>query len=293
MSSDPQNNNNNNNNLQLVPESILKRKHDLDELKSKRASAELHKPRGNRKVFSAKNRAIVKIRKPERFVANARMRKHHMQRYNRVLKKGMQKRASNKEVVLTKKVLPEDDDAVTEESDKVETMKYKSNSVGSSFVFAIRIRDGIGSPYKVQKALRTLRLNNLNEGIFLKYTDSARKLLHLVEPYVLYGVPSKATVTDLIVRRGHGRVNGKRTPLSDNIIVEDELGEETGIICLEDLVHEIHSTGENFIKAASFLAPFQFTALKSKFQKDTLNEKDTNDYGDKGELIDEYIRQML
>jgi len=280
-----------NNNGQLVPENVLKRKHDLDELKAKRQSAELHKPRGNRKVFSSANRALRKIRKPEKFVVNARMRKHHSQRYNRVLKKGMQKRASKKKVIAEKEVVQETGDL--EVGEKVELVKYTANSADASFVFAIRIRDGAGSPYIVQKALRTLRLNNVNEGIFLKYNESTRKLLHLVEPFVLYGIPSKATVTDLIVRRGHGRINGKRTPLSDNIIVEEALGEETGIICLEDLVHEIYSAGKEFVKVASFLAPFQFTDMKSRFQKDKLNEKTTHDYGDKGELIDEYVRQML
>lgn len=285
----------NNNNGQLVPESILKRKHDLDEIKAKRQVAALNNPRGNRKVFSSANKGLRKIRKPERFVVNARMRKHHMQRYNRVLRKGMQKRASNKKVVLTKEVIQEEEDVndTNNMKEKVEIVKYKANSVGSSFVFAIRIRDGAGSPYCVQKALRTLRLNNLNEGIFIKYTDSTRKLLHLVEPFVLYGIPSKVTVTDLIVRRGHGRIKGKKTPLSDNLVVEKALGDTTGIICLEDLVHEIYHTGENFTKAVSFLAPFQFTAMKSKYQKDTLDEKTTNVFGDKGELIDDFIRQML
>ena len=289
----------NTNNGQLVPESVLKRKHDLDELKAKRQSAELHNPRGNRKIFSSKNK--LKIRKPHSFVTNAKMRKHHTQRYNRVMKKGMQKRASKTEIMKTKEILMGDDllqsnnnnNTALIQNEPVDKVTYKANSVNASFVFAIRIRDGAGSPYPVQKALRTLRLNHVNQGIFIQYTKSAKKLLHLVEPFVIYGIPSKSIVSDLIVRRGHARIQGKRTPLSDNRMVEDALGESTGMICLEDLVHEIMTTGPYFTKVVSFLAPFHFTARISKFQKDKLNEKDAHDYGDKGELIDEYIRFML
>jgi len=273
----------------------------------------------------------LKIRKPERFLANARMRHNLIKRYARVKKHGMGKRASNKkEFIITKRVEeknevhkkkkktkhPKEEEAEEEEGDdkdddeknhasseEMEIVKYQSNSVGSKLVFAIRIRDGIGSPYKVQKALRSLRLNNVNEGIFLHYTPSTQKILHLVSPFILYGIPSEATVRDLIVRRGHGRIKkigsggggigGNRTSLSNNLIIENSLGDETGIICIEDLVHEIYNVGEHFKKAVSFLATFQFTEMKSRFQKAKLNMKTTKEYGDKGELIDNFIRKML
>lgn len=305
MSSASNNNNSTNGGtekpLQLVPESVLKRKHDMDELKAKRQSLELTNPRGNRKVFSkSKNAKNVRVRKPETFIANARQRKHHTQRYKRVLKKGMQKRASTTKTIVTTERKEENDD----EDDTVTASTYASNSVGSSFVFCVRIRDGIGAPRHVQKALQTLRLHTVHTGVFLRYGNdpSNVKLLHLVEPFVLYGVPTKATVADLIVRRGHAKVDGVYTPLSDNIIVEKALGEETGMLCLEDLVHELTShnssstnnSSDHFQRAASFLAPFQLTAPKSKFQQKMLNDReDTKDYGDKGELMDDYIKRML
>lgn len=279
--------------LKLVPETVLKRKHDMDEMKAKRRFLEMTNPRGNRKVFSASNKKI-KVRKPESFIANARMKKHHTQRYKRVRKKGMQKRASDKKMTATR-TEEENDDEGNEVVPR--TVTYAANSVGSNFVFAIRIRDGLGAPGNVQKALRTLRLHTVHTGVFLRYDadSSVRKLLHLVEPFVVYGAPSKSTVADLIVRRGHAKIDNVFTPLSDNNIVEKALGEETGIICLEDLVHEITSdSSQYFQKAVSFLAPFRLTAPKSKFQKRILNDKDdTKNYGDKGELIEEYIKSML
>ncbi len=89
-------------------------------------------------------------------------------------------------------------------------------------------------------------------------------------------------------------MDGERVPLNNNTIVEKALEDDTGIICLEDLVHEISSVGKNFTKASNFLWPFRLTAPKTKFQKVTLNCHDTrNDYGDKGEEMEEYLRSML
>ena len=53
-----------NSDLQLVPEVILKRKHDMDEMKAHRAAQQILNPHGNRKVFNRKTKAI-KVHKPE------------------------------------------------------------------------------------------------------------------------------------------------------------------------------------------------------------------------------------
>jgi len=195
----------------------------------------------------------------------------------------MQKRASDKTVVKEREV---------EEGTETKVMKYKANSIGAKFVFCVRIRDGAGTPKAVRQVLSGFRLRSQYEGVFLQYDEATRKMLHLVEPYIVYGVLTKTTVHDLITRRGHCKVDGKRVPMSNNLIVEEHLGEE-GIICIEDLVHEICNVGESFMKANSFLWPFRLTAPKSKFEKDTLKYKEGGDYGDKGEAIDEVILSML
>jgi len=56
----------------------------------------------------------------------------------------------------------------------------------------------------------------------------------------------------LIYKRGYGKVDGKRIPLTDNRIIEASLG-KYGITCVEDLVHEIYTVGPNFKKANNFL----------------------------------------
>lgn len=269
-------------NLQLVPETLLKRRHNLDELKAKRAANELQK--GNRKVFSSSSKKLY-VKKAETFLAQATTRKNHDIRFKRIQKKGMQKRASNKKELATK--------IAAQEQDEETRVTYQSNSVGANMVFCIRIHDNVGMSGRIRRVLHKLRLRNQHEGVFLEYNDENRKFLHLVEPWVLYGKPSNSMVEDLIRRRGHGRVGGKRVPLSDNIIIEQTLGAKTGIICVEDLVEELCNKGDNFATVTAFLWPFALRAPKSRFETQKLNQKEGKEYGDKGEEIDEYIKIML
>lgn len=275
----------NSNDLKLVPETILKKRHNLDELKAKRAANELQ--RGNRNVFSSSSKKLY-VKKPETYLAQAKTRKHLDIRYKRVANKGMQKRASNKKQMSTKVLL---DEATNEET----AVQYQSNSVGSNMVFCIRMHDNVGMSGRIRKVLYKLRLKHQYTGVFVHYTDENRKLLHLVEPWVLYGKPSKSMVEDLIRKRGYTRsaVDGKRVALSDNCIIEQALGTKTGIICVEDLVEELYQTGDYFSKANYFLWPFALRAPKSRFEITKLNEKQGKEYGDQGQEIDEYIKTML
>lgn len=129
----------------------------------------------------------------------------------------------------------------------------------------------------------------------MRYNESSKKMLHLIEPWVTYGIPSKVMISDLIRRRGHGRMDGKRIPLSDNTIIEKALEDKTdgGVICIDDMVHELHTVGDYFARVNSFLWTFHLTAPRSKFQKTKLNFKDGGDYGDRGQEMDDLIRTML
>lgn len=279
------NNSNQQDELKLVPETLLKKRHNLDELKAKRA-ANLGK-KGNKKVYSSKSKRLY-VKKAETFLAQAKTRKNNDIRFKRVMKKGMQKRASNKPTFATKTL-----EEVDEEQETSTSIQYQSNSVGANMVFCIRIHDNVGMSGRLRRVLYKLRLKEQHTGVFVEYTEENRKLLQLVEPWVLYGIPSKSMVDDLIRRRGHGRVAGKRVPLSDNVMIEQALGSKTGIICVEDLVEEICSTGTSFNAANAFLWPFQLRAPKSRFETQKLNQKEGKEYGDKGQEIDEYIKVML
>merc|ERR1711916_405387 len=111
--------------------------------------------------------------------------------------------------------------------------------------FVIRIR-GINqvSP-KVKKALQLLRLRQINNGVFVKLNKATINMLRLVEPYIAWGYPNLKSTRELIYKRGYAKVNKQRVPIIENV-----LGRE-GIICIEDLIHEIHTVGPNFKKASN------------------------------------------
>lgn len=50
----------------------------------------------------------------------------------------------------------------------------------------------------------------------------------------------------LIRGRGYAMINNKRTLLNDNKLIEKAIGNETGCICLEDIIHELYTVGSNF-----------------------------------------------
>lgn len=83
-------------------------------------------------------------------------------------------------------------------------------------------------------------------------------MLKIVEPFIAYGYPNLKAVRELIYKRGNGKINKQRIPLTDNAIIEENLG-TYGIVCIEDLIHEIYTVGPNFKQAANFLWPFKLS----------------------------------
>merc|ERR1719381_49289 len=111
--------------------------------------------------------------------------------------------------------------------------------------FVIRIRGVNGVHPKPRKVLQLFRLRQINNGVFIKLNKATLNMLKIAEPYVAWGVPNLKTVRELIYKRGYGKVNHQRIPLTDNAIIEKELGSKN-VICMEDLIHEIFTVGSNF-----------------------------------------------
>ncbi|AAS53290.1 AFL082Wp [Eremothecium gossypii ATCC 10895] len=125
-------------------------------------------------------------------------------------------------------------------------------------VFVIRIKGINKIAPKPRKVLQLLRLNQINSGVFVKVTKATTELLRLVEPYVAYGYPSYSTIRQLVYKRGYGKINKQRIALSENSIVEANLG-KYGIISVDDLIHEIITVGPHFKQANNFLWPFKLS----------------------------------
>jgi len=90
--------------------------------------------------------------------------------------------------------------------------------------FVIRIRGINGVHPKPRKVLQLFRLRQINNGVFIKLNKATLNMLKIAEPYVAWGVPNLKTVRELIYKRGYGKVNHQRIPLTDNAIIEKELG---------------------------------------------------------------------
>jgi len=71
-------------------------------------------------------------------------------------------------------------------------------------------------------------------------------------------------IKKLVYKRGYGKVNGQRIPLTDNSIVEGTLG-KIGLASVEDLIHEIVTVGGKFKQANNFLWPFKLSSSKKGF----------------------------
>uniref|UniRef100_A0A2K6ARY6 Large ribosomal subunit protein uL30 n=1 Tax=Macaca nemestrina TaxID=9545 RepID=A0A2K6ARY6_MACNE len=134
--------------------------------------------------------------------------------------------------------------------------------------FVIRIR-GINSVSpKVQKILQLLRLRQIFNGIFLNLNKASINMLRIVEPYIAWGYPNLKSVNELIYKRGYGKIYKKRIALTDNALIAQSLGKH-GIICMEDLIHEIYTVGKRFKEANNFLWPFKLSSPRGGMKKKT------------------------
>nr|XP_039273854.1 60S ribosomal protein L7-like [Styela clava] len=157
--------------------------------------------------------------------------------------------------------------------------------------FVIRIRGINQVAPKVRKVLQLLRLRQINNGVFVRLNKASLTMLRMADPYITWGYPNLKTVRELLYKRGYGKVSKSRIPLTENSIIEGVLGKE-GIICMEDLIHEIFTVGENFKKASNFLWPFKLSCPKGGFRKVTNHVVEGGDYGNREDKINALVRRM-
>jgi len=161
----------------------------------------------------------------------------------------------------------------------------------SRIIFAIRIRGINAMDPKTRKILQLLRLRQVHNGVFVKVNAASLNMLRLVEGYITYGTPNRKTVTDLIYKRGFGKVNHQRIPLSNNQVIRQELG-KFGIVCIEDLIHEIYTVGPHFKEVNNFLWPFKLSSPLGGYKYKGSYFIEGGDYGNREELVNNLVKQM-
>ncbi|KAL8733651.1 MAG: hypothetical protein Q9181_003509 [Wetmoreana brouardii] len=159
-------------------------------------------------------------------------------------------------------------------------------------VFVVRIKGISKMAPKPRKTLQLLRLLQINNGVFVRLTKATSEMLKIVEPYIAYGYPNLKTVRELVYKRGYGKIDKQRIPLTDNQIIEDHLG-KYGIVCMEDLIHEIYTVGANFKQASNFLWPFKLSNPTGGFRPRKFKHfVEGGDLGNREEKINALIKQM-
>lgn len=173
-------------------------------------------------------------------------------------------------------------------------------------LLVIRVSSGTNSkiPPKAKSILSAIRLTHINLATFIKLNSTVLPLLKLVAPYVVIGTPSLITVRELLQKRAMVAGESKQNVLlTDNTLIEDKFGDLLGLICVEDLVHEIYSLTDNFKEVMNFIKPFNLNPPVngwgpiSKLRRIELNEQkeDINYRGDSPLTevdIDEYVKTM-
>merc|ERR1719158_2386088 len=178
-------------------------------------------------------------------------------------------------------------------------MHRQAKAAGNHFVdgeakllFVVRIRGLADMHPKTKKILQIMRLRQMNMGVFMKISKASTEMLKRVEPYISYGYPNLKSVRDLIYKRGYGKINKQRLALNDNAVIEKGLGAH-GIMCMEDLVHEIYTVGPKFKEANNFLWPFKLRPAKGGQAKKRKGYCEGGQAGNREDQMNNLIQKML
>jgi len=235
-----------------VPESLLKKRKTLDEIKAKREAARsehIKKKKTDRKEI---------FKRAEKYVKEYR--------------------AAEKAVVRAKRQAKNNGNYFVEDMPKV--------------LLVVRVRGIMRVAPKTKKILQLLRLRQINNATFMKVNFATMTMLQAVEPYVTYGKPSLKTISDLVYKRGFGKVNKQRIPLTENRVVSETLS-KCDVICVEDIIHEIATCGPNFKEVNNFLWPFKLSNPLGGWKDKGIHFAEGGDAGNREELINKLVAKMI
>ena len=145
-----------------------------------------------------------------------------------------------------------------------------------------------------KKALKALGVPTKFSGAFVVATPESRRLLAIAEPFVAWGPPNLRSIRELVFKRGLGRKErSKAAPLMDNTLIEKALG-HVGVICMEDLIHELVTVGSSFDAVNRFVGKFSLSSSDSvSHQKKMTHFAIGGRFGDRGDQINELIQSMV
>jgi len=179
------------------------------------------------------------------------------------------------------------------------TLRRQAKAAGGFYLepeaklaFVVRIRGINGVAPKTKKILQLLRLRQLNNGVFVRLNGASREMLTRVDPFITFGYPNLKTVRELVYKRGFAKVNKQRAAITDNAIIEQHLG-KYGILCVEDIVHELYTVGPHFREVNKFLWPFKLNNPKGGWRKKNTHFIEGGDAGNREHRVNELLQRMI
>merc|ERR1711976_89538 len=238
--------------LPQVPETLLKKRKANEELRARRAKASLQAKKKN-----AEKRKVI-FKRAEKYIKEYRVKERDEIRLARQARKH-----NNFYVPAQPKV-----------------------------AFVIRTRGINGIHPKPRKVMQLFRLRQINNGVFVRLNKATIQMLRLAEPYITWGYVNPKSMRELVYKRGFGKVDGRRLPLTDNAMIEQQLG-KYGIICVEDLIHEIFTCGPAFKYANAFLWTFKLNTPNGGWRKKNNHFVDGGDFGNREDKINNLLKKMI
>ena len=161
----------------------------------------------------------------------------------------------------------------------------------AKLAFVIRLRGVNNIPPKPRKIMKLLRLKQINNGVFVKLNKASKEMLRIAEPFITYGFPNLKTVREMIYKRGFGKIDGQRVAINENSVIEKALGKH-GIVCMEDLIHEIYTVGPHFKQANNFMWHFKLPCARGGLRKINNHFVEGGDFGNREHFINNMVRRM-
>lgn len=264
----------------LIEETLLKSRRSLDELAHRRSLTVLSQVKRKRVVRGED----IKIKRPEQFLKDFRIRE------------GGQRKVERRK----------------REVERRRRAKVPEGSIKETVGVVVRVHEARHSSIAIKKELRRMGLNAKYDVVFMKLDEdciSKRSYIFFLtfliilfaeklkpyDGYVAYGYVPNKTVIELVHRRAYIKdKTGTRVPLSDNITVENTLG-HLGILCLNDLSHEIYTVGPHFKEATGVLSTFQLSAPLGHYEKKVLKMNDEMETkgGFLGDQMEDFLNKIL
>jgi large subunit ribosomal protein L7e len=185
------------------------------------------------------------------------------------------------------------------EQKELVSLKRKARAEGSFYVPAeskviliIRIRGINNMAPGPKKILQLFRLRQLHNATLVRVNRATLNMIKKIEPFITFGYPTRQTISNLVYKRGYGKINKQRIPITSNEVVEKVLGQHK-IICVEDLITELYTCGTHFKEANNFLWSFKLASPKGGFNNKRHPFIKGGDWGMREEKINQLVAQML